>query len=127
MRAILFAMVILVSLTEAQTLSKKEKEIIAEFPVSAKGSVDAYTGLGDNSLTSRYEDFNLLEWDYLFFDHINSQLRTPNQLTVLTQKLLNVSNPYGLGGASERIVQTLKTVDLRDVILKKFHDFIVAC
>ena len=40
MRAILFAMVILVSLTEAQTLSKKEKEIIRNVANNYSASVE---------------------------------------------------------------------------------------
>jgi hypothetical protein len=48
----------------AKIILEKEKEIIEKYPASAKGSVDGYTGLGEHSLTSRYEHFNVLEWDY---------------------------------------------------------------
>jgi hypothetical protein len=47
----------------AEIVLRKEKEIVEQFPFSTKGgSADAYTGLGPNSLTSRYEDFNVFEW-----------------------------------------------------------------
>jgi GDP/UDP-N,N'-diacetylbacillosamine 2-epimerase (hydrolysing) len=36
--------------------------------------------------------------------------------------LATVRNPYGDGGASERIVQTLRDVSLDDILKKRFHD-----
>lgn len=42
----------------------KEKEIVAEFPFEGIKSIDAYTGLGPDSLTSRWRHFNVLSWDH---------------------------------------------------------------
>jgi GDP/UDP-N,N'-diacetylbacillosamine 2-epimerase (hydrolysing) len=36
--------------------------------------------------------------------------------------LAQVSNPYGTGGASERIVSTLRTVSLDGILKKRFYD-----
>ena len=36
--------------------------------------------------------------------------------------LKNVMNPYGQGGASKKIKEVLKTVDLNNVLMKKFYD-----
>ena len=47
----------------ARLILQKEKEIVGKYPPSNKGSVDAYTGLGSDSLSSRYESFNLFSWD----------------------------------------------------------------
>ena len=46
----------------AKIILKKEKHILKKFPPSTKSSVDGYTGLGKNSLTSRYEHFNIFSW-----------------------------------------------------------------
>lgn len=47
----------------ASIILSKEKEIIESTQPSKKTSQDGYTGLGPNSLTSRYESFNVFEWD----------------------------------------------------------------
>lgn len=48
----------------ASFILNKEKEILKNTTHSKKiGSVDGYTGLGKNSLTSRYENFNVLKWN----------------------------------------------------------------
>lgn len=39
---------------------EKEKQIIATYPSDS----DGYTGLGSNSLTSRFKYFNVLNWDH---------------------------------------------------------------
>jgi hypothetical protein len=44
-------------------LLKKEKELLKITKLSKKISVDGYTGLGPNSITSRYENFNLLKFN----------------------------------------------------------------
>jgi len=41
---------------------KKEKDILKKTKPSNKKSVDGFTKLGKNSLTSRYESFNVLKW-----------------------------------------------------------------
>jgi len=46
----------------AKIILRKEKHILKKFPPSTKSSVDGYTGLGKNSLTSRYEHFNIFSW-----------------------------------------------------------------
>ena len=38
------------------------------------------------------------------------------------KKLLQVVNPYGTGGAAEKILSVLKTVDFNDLIIKRFYD-----
>ena len=42
--------------------------------------------------------------------------------TEFRNKLKSVKNPYGEGGASEKIVETLKTTDLKNILKKKFYD-----
>ncbi|SFN29736.1 GDP/UDP-N,N'-diacetylbacillosamine 2-epimerase (hydrolysing) [Formivibrio citricus] len=42
-------------------------------------------------------------------------------------KLQYVANPYGDGGASERIVNVLSSVDLKDVVKKRFFDIDKSC
>ena len=46
----------------AKIILRKEKLILKKFPPSTKTSSDGYTGLGNNSLTSRYEHFNVFSW-----------------------------------------------------------------
>ena len=38
------------------------------------------------------------------------------------ERLLNVQNPYGDGGAAKRIVETISNVDLSSLIHKEFYD-----
>ena len=38
------------------------------------------------------------------------------------EKLKNVKNPYGEGGASGKIKKILKEVDLTDILKKRFYD-----
>ena len=38
------------------------------------------------------------------------------------ERLLNVRNPYGDGGAAKRIVETISNVDLSSLIHKEFYD-----
>jgi GDP/UDP-N,N'-diacetylbacillosamine 2-epimerase (hydrolysing) len=38
-----------------------------------------------------------------------------------------VSNPYGLGGATEKIINTVKTYPLKDIIKKQFYNSNVIC
>jgi GDP/UDP-N,N'-diacetylbacillosamine 2-epimerase (hydrolysing) len=40
------------------------------------------------------------------------------------EKLLNITNPYGSGGASKKIVEILKNIDLKNVLKKQFHNII---
>jgi len=56
---------------------KKEKEIIKKYPVSNKSekTIDAFTGLGDNSLTSRYENFNLLAFNNPEIKKVKKQIK----------------------------------------------------
>jgi GDP/UDP-N,N'-diacetylbacillosamine 2-epimerase (hydrolysing) len=37
-------------------------------------------------------------------------------------KLLNITNPYGSGGASKKIVEILKNIDLNNLLKKKFYN-----
>ena len=46
----------------AKIILRKEKPILKKFPPSTKSSSDGYTGLGNNSLTSRHEHFNIFSW-----------------------------------------------------------------
>jgi hypothetical protein len=45
----------------AKTILKKEKEILKKYPVGDKG--DGGTALGDQSLTSRFQSFNVFQWE----------------------------------------------------------------
>lgn len=45
----------------AQLILTKEQEILTQFPVPISAGL---TGLGPNSLTSRFEYFNVLKWDH---------------------------------------------------------------
>ena len=36
------------------------------------------------------------------------------------------SSPYGIGGASRKVKDYLKAIDLNDVLMKKFHDYPVS-
>ena len=47
----------------AKLILSKEKQIIENFPPVDKANSDGYTGLGSDSLTSRYKSFNVLAWD----------------------------------------------------------------
>lgn len=47
----------------AKTILSKEKQIVETYPYHNDGN----TGLGENSLTSRYRYFNLLEWEETSF------------------------------------------------------------
>jgi len=38
------------------------------------------------------------------------------------EKLKNIINPYGTGGAAEKILAVLKEVDVNDLIIKRFYD-----
>ena len=58
----------------SKLILKKEKEIIKKYKPSKKGSVDGYTGLGKNSLTSRYEFFNVLKWKDKEIDKLEKQI-----------------------------------------------------
>jgi len=44
------------------TILDKEKQILNKFPPVDKVASDGYTGLGNNSLTSRYSYYNLFDW-----------------------------------------------------------------
>jgi len=47
----------------AEIVLSKEKSIIENYPSTTKISIDGYTGLGDDSLTSRYSNFNVFAWN----------------------------------------------------------------
>ena len=38
------------------------------------------------------------------------------------EKFKDISNPYGDGGASQRIINVLEKIDLNGLTKKKFHD-----
>jgi GDP/UDP-N,N'-diacetylbacillosamine 2-epimerase (hydrolysing) len=42
--------------------------------------------------------------------------------TEFREQLKTVENPYGTGGAADRIITVLKTIDFKDLIFKRFHD-----
>ena len=46
----------------ANIILSKEKNIIGKFPPVKSSSMDGYTDLGPNSLTSRYGYYNLINW-----------------------------------------------------------------
>jgi GDP/UDP-N,N'-diacetylbacillosamine 2-epimerase (hydrolysing) len=41
------------------------------------------------------------------------------------QILNEVKNPYGTGGASQKILQVLEKIELQGLIKKQFHDLVV--
>ena len=52
-----------------------KKEFILKLPLSKKfGSKDGYTGLGENSTTSRYSKYNVLTWDNDQIEKIKKQI-----------------------------------------------------
>jgi hypothetical protein len=50
----------------------KENEIKDKFPASGDGN----TGLGDESLTSRYKHFNVLTWGFPVTDQLHKEIKT---------------------------------------------------
>jgi len=50
---------------------EKEKEIKEEFPASSDGN----TGLGPDSLTSRFRHFNVLSWGYEVTDQLHEEIK----------------------------------------------------
>ena len=36
--------------------------------------------------------------------------------------LSRVHNPYGEGGASQKVVNTLKSINIKNIVKKTFHD-----
>tara|TARA_B100001250_G_scaffold9020_1_gene7805 strand:- start:33 stop:689 length:657 start_codon:yes stop_codon:yes gene_type:complete len=50
----------------------KEKEIIEEYP---EVNTDGYTGLGKDSLTARFNYFNVLKWDYPVVKDLHNEIR----------------------------------------------------
>jgi hypothetical protein len=60
----------------ASLILEKEKNIIETTPpMSNKESPDGYTGLGPNSLTSRYQNFNVLSWDDEDIEKLKEKIR----------------------------------------------------
>jgi GDP/UDP-N,N'-diacetylbacillosamine 2-epimerase (hydrolysing) len=43
--------------------------------------------------------------------------------TDFAQQLPHTVNPYGTGGASERILQTLRTISLDRIVVKQFYNW----
>lgn len=82
----------------AKIILQKEQEILNAFPPSNKSSVDAYTGLGENSLTSRYGSFNVFEWQ----DEEIQKLKTEIHLVYL--KFLQILNDENMRDAPRRKV-----------------------
>ena len=41
------------------------------------------------------------------------------------ESLASVQNPYGSGGASERVVEVLKSAPLDHLVKKRFHDLTI--
>lgn len=51
------------------------------------------------------------------YKKINFVLKSKNQL-----KIKNVKNPYGEGGATDKIISILEKVNLKDILNKRFYD-----
>jgi len=58
----------------AKLILEKEKEIINNFPISNKNNSDGYTGLGSDSLTARYQHFNVLSWNDIEINKIKENI-----------------------------------------------------
>lgn len=60
----------------AQIILLKEKEIISTLKPPTTDVKDAYTGLGTDSITSRWTEFNVFEWDEPEIQKLKSCIRT---------------------------------------------------
>tara|TARA_B100001996_G_C18630919_1_gene581732 strand:+ start:758 stop:1459 length:702 start_codon:yes stop_codon:yes gene_type:complete len=63
----------------AKLILIKEKEIKEEYPTGSyqySNYSDGSTGLGSNSLTSRYSFFNVLKWDHPICKELHDNIRT---------------------------------------------------
>lgn len=59
----------------AKFILAKEKEILAQPPTIRNGKFsDGNTGLGENSTTSRFDRFNVLNWDHPSIEKIKSNI-----------------------------------------------------
>jgi len=67
----------------AQIILGKEKQILDDFPYNAN-SVDAYTGLGKDSLTSRWQKFNVFNWEEEEIQKLKAEVHK-NYLSFLEQ------------------------------------------
>jgi hypothetical protein len=55
-----------------QVILNKEKEIVSQF----QGTNDGYAGLGENSLTARFENFNVFSWNHILIDYLKQEIFT---------------------------------------------------
>ena len=66
---------------------------------------------------------------------INCELTRPGIAAALQQlyspafqaSLKHVRNPYGDGGASQKIVEVLKNASLNEIVKKRFYDCVLTC
>lgn len=71
------------------SLILKEKKSILRLPVSFKETVDGYTGLGKNSTTARYLEYNVLKWEDNEIEKIKNQIiKFHNRILILTKQPL---------------------------------------
>lgn len=73
----------------SKIILEKEKEILISTKPVDKSSGDGYTGLGANSLTSRYDKFNVFSWDYPVIKEIHRQVANVHREFI---SFLNISN-----------------------------------
>jgi GDP/UDP-N,N'-diacetylbacillosamine 2-epimerase (hydrolysing) len=88
---------------------------LAEAPTFAKGTIN----IGDRQ-RGRLKASSIIDCapDRGAISAALTQLYTP----AFQANLATVRNPYGDGGASERIVETLATVSLNDILKKRFYN-----
>jgi len=81
----------------ANLILSKEKFIIRKFPVMKRGSIDGYTALGPNSLTSRYWYYNLIDWPEIEIKTLRSTIVEFHQkfLKKLNIKIFNTISIRG--------------------------------
>ena len=75
----------------ANLILSKEKNIIRKFPTVKRSSIDGYTDLGPNSLTSRYGYYNLIDWPEIEIKILRDRIVKFHQkfLKELNIKILN--------------------------------------
>ena len=72
------------------SLILKKRKSILKLPVSSKIEfVDGYTGLGKNSTTARYSEYNVLKWEDNEIEKIKNQIiEFHNRILILTEQPL---------------------------------------
>tara|TARA_R100001480_G_scaffold126040_1_gene124065 strand:+ start:192 stop:854 length:663 start_codon:yes stop_codon:yes gene_type:complete len=81
----------------ASIVLSKEKNIIRKFPPMNRSSIDGYTDLGSNSLTSRYGYYNLIEWPEIEIQILRGRIIEFHK-KFLKELNVKISNPFFIKG-----------------------------